>query len=523
MAKAGYTSYAEGGSAERELGERLVPSTSRKLRYGMRYGGVDPLLIADRRAADGYTDINRPLSMIPAKLEPSSITPTLRQRTARAFLGDNPTSAARQILNLAIGQDEGVGEPGLSLIDLSPVNPFDVEEGYRDSGLVGAFLGLGAAKAKKGWKPAKRLARPLLGYAGGGVVNKAAKILAKTFGDDIAAPAVKKADAPLFDYSRLREVPDVPQHDLPRWVPPRGVSERVGDLLDDRKTIRKLESVIDRGLVGNGPAWYNNEPLREEFIAEFGREAGEANFRRYMDYVAGASPRSDIGTNVRNASFYYGLDKRGEPLPDINPKPYGHMAQKTHRSNAEQIRADDGWDVMANPKPASFVENLVGNQSPGTMDAHALKLPAMLSGDPRFLATDYRVKNKKTGEFTTFKPRQMFESGELSMKEALQRPAFFDAQPNANEYGALEGLYRDIGRKKGATTAQTQASGWIAGGDITDLGSPGDPFLKVFEDRVRLTADKTGKTPQEVLRGFMRGNVDLLKKGGRVGYASSRC
>jgi len=37
----------------------------------------------------------------------------------------------------------------------------------------------------------------------------------------IGAPAILKSNQ-LFDYSRLREVPNVPQEDIPRYIPPRG-------------------------------------------------------------------------------------------------------------------------------------------------------------------------------------------------------------------------------------------------------------------------------------------------------------
>jgi hypothetical protein len=263
-----------------------------------------------------------------------------------------------------------------------------------------------------------------------------------------------------------------------------------------------------------GKKWYNNEPLREEFVQELGLDQGNKDFGLYMDYVSGSSPRSRVPANVNNGSFYYYLDKQGLPLPEKNPAPYGHMAQKNHRTNAETIR-NGGWDLMTHPKPPSFKENLTGNQLPGTIDAHAFKLPAMLSEDPRFLAGSDRTVDKNKVA-TTLYPKRMFESGELSMKDALKRPQFWEGAPNKNEYGAMEGMYQDIARRKGLSTAQGQASGWIGGGDITDLGSSADPFLGVFEQKIRSTADKTGMQPRDVLRQFIRGQMTLKKKGGAV-------
>ena len=59
-----------------------------------------------------------------------------------------------------------------------------------------------------------------------------------------------------------------------------------------------------------------------------------------MDLVAATSPRSDVGTNARNASYYYSRAMQGEPMPavgDRNPQPYGHMAQRLHQMNAERV------------------------------------------------------------------------------------------------------------------------------------------------------------------------------------------
>ena len=196
----------------------------------------------------------------------------------------------------------------------------------------------------------------------------------------------------LFDYSQLYKVPNVPQLDLPRNIPPRGVPQRTLDITADPAVRSQMLDVIESGRKMGGANWYNAEPLREAFNAELGT-GGDAAFRKYMDMVAATSPRSDVGTNVRNASYYYGRAMSGEPLPavgDKNPQPYGHMAQKLHQMNAERV-AGPGWDPLNNPKPASFVENLVGNQAPATIDTHAFRLPAILGRDPRFLETAFQV------------------------------------------------------------------------------------------------------------------------------------
>ncbi|WLB24950.1 hypothetical protein QIH85_24015 [Bradyrhizobium japonicum] len=342
-------------------------------------------------------------------------------------------------------------------------------------------------------------------------VRGAAKAAGRTAGD-VAAEASK-----LFDTSRLSEVPNVKQFDLPRYQPARGVPARTQELIENPDVRAKMIEVIQRGREMGGGKWYNAEPLREAFNAELGK-GGDAAFRQYMDMVAATSPRSDVGTNVRNASYYYTLARQGQPMPAIgtpNPQPYGHMAQRLHQQNAGNV-VGAGWNPLQNPKPASFVENLAGNQAPVTVDTHAFRLPAMLAEDPRFLETRYI-----TGKGST--PRNIqaeLKSGQTSLADALQTPAFWQSQPKENEYAALEQYYKSLGADLGLTPAQTQAAAWVGGGPITGLASDSSKaFVDFVEDRAVKTAQARGITPAEALSQMISGKAPLLSLGGAAAAA----
>jgi hypothetical protein len=312
----------------------------------------------------------------------------------------------------------------------------------------------------------------------------------------------------LFDLSRLSEAPNVPQFPLQRYDPPRGVSPRVADLVTNQNVRDQMLNVLSQGEQLGGRAWYNTMPFLHEYQSELGNDLGEQGWRRLMDFVAGSSPRSRVADNVRNATYYAMLDRQGLPLPAINPEPYGHLAQKLHRQNFATIQGG-GWDLLKNPKPPSFSQNLQGNYLPGTIDAHALKLPAMLSQDPRFLETAFRANE----DVPPINVRQMVETGQMPMSEALQRPAYWSAMPKANEYAALENYYRGLGQEMNTpmATAQAQASGWLGGGDITGLGSdPNKPFMSFLEDRINKTAQKLNMDPRDVLRSVIRGKGSLI-------------
>lgn len=251
-------------------------------------------------------------------------------------------------------------------------------------------------------------------------------------GGRIKAPAVRNPEAPLFDYSRLAEVPNVPQTDLERYVPPRGVPERT-EKLAEKKNVERVNKVVEEGTKLGGREWYNTEPLREEFISERGA-AGEPAYKQYMDMVAATSPRSNVGVNARNASYYYNLAQQGLPLPERVrvgnnwtiaeplPKPYGHVAQGLHVQNAQNVLEGGGWPVLQNPKPASFSQNLQGNQRPITADTHNARLWGMVDSKGN--------------------PVDMPASTEYGFMERLQ-------QEQARKMGLTPAQYLSMGRRRG--------------------------------------------------------------------------
>lgn len=355
----------------------------------------------------------------------------------------------------------------------------------------------------------------LLGKAGlGAKLAMAAAPAAKVSKARKLTEAAKAADGgeSLFDFSRLSEVPNVPQTDVQRYVPPRGGTGRVNDLVANPDVREKMLGIIEEGKKLGGANWYNADPLRERFVAELG-SGGDDAFNKYMDFVAASSPRSDVGTNARNASFYYHRLMSGQGLPEVgsrNPAPYGHLAQKNHQSNALAV-AGDGWDPLQNPKPASFAQNLMGNQAPVTVDTHAFRAPAVFSADPRFLATSY----KPSKEAVPINYQKLLSSGEKTMDELVNTPVAWDAMPKKTEYAAMENYYKDLAREAGLTPAQAQASAWVGGAAHTGLKSDeSKPFLHFLQDRIHLTAQKTGMDPQDVLSAFIKGKMPLLSVGG---------
>jgi len=351
----------------------------------------------------------------------------------------------------------------------------------------------------------------------------------------------------LFDLSRetLEKRPDRPQFDLPRNVPARGASERILDLTSRGDVRDEMKRYALEGVEKGGKGWYNLQQLRDRFVSEYGEDRGDQAFRRYVDMMSATSPRSKLPANIKNASLYYHLSMGGKEVPrggnepfrteippeDYTPKygsesapegslyspaqpGYGHLAQNLHRINVREALSPEGWDVFTHPKPPSYGENLYGNWRPATIDAHAIKLPAMISGDPRFLMGSNTVKDKFGNKITT-NPAKDYKEGRLTLEEAAKDPKYWEVQPRANEYPAMERYYKDIADELGMDPAQFQASGWTGGGERTGLGSDENKSaLEFFADAAIAAAKKRGVPPRQIVRDFIRGKIPLAVAGG---------
>jgi hypothetical protein len=380
----------------------------------------------------------------------------------------------------------GGGEFGDPSIPAMPPQPLEGAQGYTADVLqhlqdvVSGKVAAGGALGQNNYDSQRSFAQNALNPAG---IGQATDIAFGIGPGAIRAPRTavapsigRGAEAPLFDYAHLAEVPDVPQFNLERYVPPRGVPERT-QALADPANIARVNEVVGRGAKMGGLEWYNTEPLRGAFAEILGEGPGQQAYSRYMDLVASTSPRSKVAENARNASYYYTQAQQGLPVPEPPlPSPYGHLAQRLHVQNARNVLENEGFPVLQNPKPASFSQNLQGNQMPVTVDAHNARL--------------------------------------LGMVDSKGRPVDL---PSNTEYGFVERLQQEEAAKMGMSPAQYQASAWIGGGEQTGLKSSADPFLKVLEDRVRLTAAKRGVSPQQALADFVKGNLPLLSVGGLAG------
>lgn len=358
------------------------------------------------------------------------------------------------------------------------------------------------------------LAKSILGHAAG----------KKARNRSYAAFRKKHGHEPIDDlYQGLDDIPmpKPEQKPLPRGNFRDATPTRVTPILSDPSVAIGIHETVRRGLKRGGADWYDLSLLRRAFVdehishytkmlgpklgREIGIEAGEKGFREFVDHIAATSPLTSFQENIKIASNYYFRHIQGKPVlhtRQIDPG-YGSPVQAQH---VEGIRAlaKGGLDPLRHPKRASMRENLLGNEMPVTIDSNFMRLLGALSKNPALLRGKFRTRGGKV-----INPREMYESGELTMKEAVKNPQYWEVAPSRKEYAEIERWVQQQAKEVGLTPAQFQASLFLGGAEKTGLRSSIEPAIKTFSLRVKHTAKLHGISPYEVLRGFIRGEHGL--------------
>jgi hypothetical protein len=319
----------------------------------------------------------------------------------------------------------------------------------------------------------------------------------------------------------------------PKYTP------RMQDLLDSPTARKKVDKLINQGKDLNMTEWYGTEPLRQVAM-DAGRTPEQ--FESLMAQLASASQRNPVDKQNQMGSYLYHLSETGQ-LPENAllltnklkkalkedpslaegrtlielPKGYGSLAQGDIFDRAVQIgQGDIAGALPPNKKLGTFYENLLGNLQPVTVDVNAVRGPIIERGDPRWL-TSKLVEKDETGKVTaSYKPREMFDTGEMTMREAKQRPGFWEAAPSGSEYAGFEDLWQRGAKRHGVKPAEAQALGWYGSADVTALKTKPENYVDNLERLIKRTAEQTGKSATEVMNDMVTGKGFLRKEGGAV-------
>jgi hypothetical protein len=347
-------------------------------------------------------------------------------------------------------------------------------------------------------------------------------------------------DQGMYTPREQKDLPRMPKVDAARAAgkSPK-YTERMQDLLDSPTARKKVDKLINQGKDLNMTEWYGTEPLRQVAM-DAGRTPEQ--FESLMAQLASASQRNPVDKQNQMGSYLYHLSETGQ-LPENSllltnklkkalkedpslaegrklvelPTGYGSLAQGDIFNRAVMIgqgKIDEA--LPPNKKLGTFYENLLGNLQPVTVDVNAVRGPIIERGDPRWL-TSKLVEKDETGKvINSYKPREMFDTGEMSMREAKQRPGFWEAAPSGSEYAGFEDLWQRGAKRHGVKPAEAQALGWYGSADVTALKTKPENYVDNLERLIKRTAEQTGKSPSEVMNDMVTGKGFLRKEGGAV-------
>jgi hypothetical protein len=349
---------------------------------------------------------------------------------------------------------------------------------------------------------------------------------------------------PLMPRGQGMYTPGVPQVDLPRMPSvdkaraagktPK-YTERMQDLLDSPTARKKADKLISKGEELGMREWYGTEPLRQVAM-----DAGlsQKEFDTFLAQMASASQRNPVDQQNRMGSYLWHLSQTGglpddaflltnkirrgkEPMPEGTPielpPGYGSLAQGDIFSRGKQIAAGDIEGALPpDRKLGTFYRNYQGNLRPVTVDVNAVRGPIIERGDPRWLASKLVEKDDEGNVIATHFPRKDVAEGRMSLKEAKERPGFWEAAPSGSEYAGFEDFWQRAAKRRGIDPAEAQALGWYGSADVTALKTKPELYIDNLERMIRRTAEQTGRSPLQVMQEVLRGKDYLRKKGGSV-------
>lgn len=222
-----------------------------------------------------------------------------------------------------------------------------------------------------------------------------------------------------------------------------------------------LNAAYDAGLGPLSQDWYAMGQLQDAFIKELGPEEGAMAFKeRFSDAMAATTGGADPKANLLMAAYGNFLREQGLSPPSAAyemPHPIGGRYVTGNMAMYDKVlNQGAGLTTAGQPKRFNFSANFLGDRSRATID-----------------------------------------------EQMSQGMAGINAPPQG-AYGIMEGIVADEAAKRGVEPANFQDVAWAGFKNYE-----GKPMISEVNEMIERTSRLTGKTPEEVLRGFIRGNMPM--------------
>lgn len=206
--------------------------------------------------------------------------------------------------------------------------------------------------------------------------------------------------------------------------------------------------------------FYQMKQLEDEFVRELGPEAGREAFKnRFALPMAATTGGQTPNANLMMTAMHNYFANKGMPIPskgfDI-PYPVGGNKLQSNIDKSQELFQTGGLSALASPKRYNFASNFMGYADRPTIDEQMMGL---------------------------------FNPG---------------GKGAPDWYGVNEEAVNLLAKKRGVDPVNYQEVAWAGA-----KGYEGQPMMEEINQMIYRTSRITGESPEEVLKGFIRGNKPM--------------
>lgn len=240
----------------------------------------------------------------------------------------------------------------------------------------------------------------------------------------------------------------------------------------------------------------------------------------FASRVAATSPRTDVTQNVRNASLAMAKDAQGIPLREIVGSGSGGISEHgypmmtgkggIHGQLMDQVNETGAINPYTNTKPSMFAANVGGNRSGATVDTHAIRGILMTLNDMDAGSVPLDFIEPAAREAYQANPSSLVPNmiRDTVGKQVADTPA--GRMSVQTEYPVFADILHSAANNLGVSPAEAQSMAWFGLGDRTNLGSEFKTLSDVVEDRINVTAQAAGVSPEVIRNAFFRRQIPLM-------------
>lgn len=237
--------------------------------------------------------------------------------------------------------------------------------------------------------------------------------------------------------------------------------EKYRMLAESPEATARLKAAFAEG--SKAPAakdWYAMKQLEDAFVQELGPEAGKLAFRqRFAEPMAATTGGADPTSNLMMTAYTNFMREKGLPIPSAAHELPFPIGGRYVSGNMEQARRyhQQGSIPIDNPKRHNFASNFMGYRDRPTIDEQMMGLFAPGKG-----------------------------------------------APEAGTYGVYESALNKLAKEANVEPVNFQDVAWAGAKKYQ-----GKPMMQEINEMIYRTSRVTGETPEEVLKGYIRGNKPM--------------